>query len=187
MCERLVGGDWNDVLIASLPEISSLPPGPNRTRFAAKVRTYVRSHAGDELVRKVRGNQQLRIAELDELSGRFIESGFGTSEDVQEATGQYDGFGLFLRAMTGLDYEAAAAAFASVRMAQTLTPQQDAYLELLIEVVAKNGTATVDDLYKSPFTNRARGPEDLFTDTEIDAILDALVAIRTKAQPPTIS
>jgi type I restriction enzyme R subunit len=171
----------------SLPEIKSLPPGPNRTRFAAKVRTYVRSHSDDALVRKVRGNQQLTTADLDELTERFIEASFGTTEDVQGATEQYDGFGLFLRAMTGLDYEAAAAAFASLRSGQAFTPQQDAYLELLIEVVAKNGTATVDDLYKSPFTNRARGPEDLFADAEIDAILEALLDIQAKAQPKTIS
>jgi hypothetical protein len=72
--------------------------------------------------------------------------------------------------MTGLDYEAAAIAFAGIRSGQTLTPQQDGYLELLFEVLAKNGIAKVADLYESPFTLRARGPEDLFTDTEIDAI-----------------
>lgn len=170
-----------------MPEIQSLPLGPNRTRFAAKVRTYVRSRADDALVRKVRSNQQITAADLDELARRFVESGFGTIEDVQEITGQYEGFGLFLRAMTGLDYESAAAAFAAFRSGQTLIPQQDGYLELLIEVVAKNGTATVDDLYKSPFTNRARGPEDLFTDAGIDAIQQALDDIRAKVQPPTAS
>jgi hypothetical protein len=60
--------------------------------------------------------------------------------------------------MTGLDYEAAAIAFAGVRSSQTFTPQQDDHLELLIEVLAKNGTAKVADLYESPFTLRARGP-----------------------------
>lgn len=169
----------------SLPEIRSLPPGPNRTRFAAKVRTYVRSHAGDMLVRKVRSNQQLTTADLDELAERFVDAGFGTMEDVEQATRQYEGFGLFMRAMTGLDYKAAAAALSGVRPRPTSTPQQDAYLELLIEVTAKNGVATVDDLYKSPFTNRARGPEDLFTDADIDAILEALQDIQAKAQPPT--
>jgi hypothetical protein len=67
---------------------------------------------------------------------------------VQQATEQYEGFGLFLRAMTGLDYEAAAIAFAGVRSSQTLTPQQDDHLEPLIEMLAKNGTAKVADLYE---------------------------------------
>lgn len=166
----------------SLPEIRSLPPGPNRTRFAAKVRTYVRSHADDTLVRKVRSNQQLTSADLDELATRFVEFGFGTAEDVQQATEQYEGFGLFLRAMTGLDYEAVGTAFAGIRSGQMLTPQQDGYLELLIEVIAKNGTAKVSDLYESPFTLRARGPEDLFTDEQIDAIDAVMQEIRARAQ-----
>ena len=101
---------------------------------------------------------------------------------MQQATEQYEGFGLFLRAMTGLDYETAAIAFAGVRSSQTFTPQQDDHLELLIEVLAKNGTAKVADLYES-FTLRARGPEDLFTDAQIDAIEAVLQDIRTRVQP----
>ena len=57
---------------------------------------------------------------------------------MQQATEQYEGFGLFLRAMTGLDYEADVTAFAGVRSSQTFRPQQGDYLELLIEVLAKN-------------------------------------------------
>jgi type I restriction enzyme R subunit len=102
---------------------------------------------------------------------------------VQQATEQYEEFGLFLRAMTGLDYEAAAIAFAGVRSSQTFRPQRGDYLELLIEVLAKNGTAKVADLYESPFTLRARGPEDLFTDAQIDAIEAVLQDIRTRVQP----
>jgi type I restriction enzyme, R subunit len=93
------------------------------------VRTYVRSHAEDALVRKVRGNQQLTTADLDELATRFVDGGFGTVDDVQETTQQYEGFGLFVRAMTGLDYEAAATAFAGFRSGQTLSPPQDGYLQ----------------------------------------------------------
>jgi hypothetical protein len=102
---------------------------------------------------------------------------------VQQATEQYEEFGLLLRAMTGLDYEAAAIAFAGVRSSQTFRPQQGDYLELLIEVLAKNGTAKVADLYESPFTLRARGPEDLSTDAQIDAIEAVLQDIRTRVQP----
>ena len=102
---------------------------------------------------------------------------------MQQATEQYEEFGLFLRAMTGLDYEAAAIAFAGVRSSQTFRPQQGDYLELLIEVLAKDGTAKVADLYESPFTLRARGPEDLFTNAQIDAIEAVLQDVRTRVQP----
>ena len=111
-------------------------------------------------MRKISSNEQVTAAELDELSALFIESGFGTAEDIEQVTREYQGFGPFLRSMTGLNYEAAAAAVDQFRSGRTLTPQQQGYLELLIEVLAKNGSAIIDDLYEPPFTLRApQGPE----------------------------
>ena len=168
----------------SLPELKGLPPGANKTRFEAKVRTYVRSHANEPVVRKISSNEQVTTAELDGLSALFVDSEFGTAEDIDQVTTEHGGFGLFLRSMTGLNYEAAAVAVAQFRSGRTLTPQQQDYLELLIEVLAKNGTAVIDELYEAPFTLRApQGPEQLFTDPEIDGIDAVLKAVRASAQP----
>jgi type I restriction enzyme, R subunit len=168
----------------SLPELKGLPPGAKKTRFEAKVRTYVRSHATEPVVRKISNNEQVTTAELKELSALFTGSEFGTSEDIEQATADHGGFGLFLRSMTGLNYEAAAVAVDQFRSGRTLTSQQYGYLELLIEVLAKNGSAIIDELYEAPFTLRApQGPEQLFTDTEIDGIDGILKAVRAKAQP----
>jgi type I restriction enzyme R subunit len=136
------------------------------------------------VVRKISNNEQVTAAELEELSALFTESEFGSSEDIEQATADYEGFGLFLRSMTGLNYEAAAVAVDQFRSGRTLTSQQHGYLELLIEVLAKNGSAIIDELYKAPFTLRApQGPEQLFTDTEIDGIEAVLKAVRAKARP----
>lgn len=102
---------------------------------------------------------------------------------MQQATEQYEEFGLFLRAMTGLDYEAAAIAFAGVRSSQTFRPQQGRLPRAAHRGASKERTAKVADLYESPFTLRARGPEDLFTDAQIDAIEAVLQDIRTRVQP----
>jgi type I restriction enzyme R subunit len=96
---------------------------------------------------------------------------------------QHGGFGLFLRSMTGLNYEAAAVAVDQFRSGRTLTPQQHGYLELLIEVFSKNGFVIIDELYEPPFIFRApQGPEQLFTEVEIDAIDAVLESVRVKAQ-----
>jgi len=57
----------------------------------------------------------------------------------------------------------------------TLTSQQQGYLELLIEVMSKNGSAIIDELYEPPFTLRApQGPEQLFSEVDgIDMVLKA--------------
>ena len=97
----------------SLPELKGVPLGPNRTRFEARVRTYVRSHADQPVVRKIWRNEQVTAADLDELATIFTEPGFGTREDVEQVTAEHGGLGLFLRSLTGLDYEAAAELSAS--------------------------------------------------------------------------
>lgn len=170
----------------SLPDLKGVPLGPNKTRFEAKVRTYVRSHANEPVVRKISGNEQLTAADLDGLSALFIESRFGTPEDIEQVTAEHYGFGLFLRAMTGLDYEAAAAAIDQFMSGRTFTPQQQGYLELLVEVLAKNGSTVIGELYEqgSLFMRRApQGPDQLFTSVEVDAIDAVLTAVRATAQP----
>ena len=172
----------------SLPELSGMPPGPNRSRFETQVRTYVRSHPDEPIVRKIASNEQVTAAELDELSALFIDSQFGTVEDIERVTAEYQGFGLFMRSMTGLSYEAAAVAVDQFRSGRTLTAQQDGYLELLIEVLAKNGSAAIGELYESPFTLRApQGPEQLFTEADVDEIDAVLKAVRARAQPAGVA
>jgi type I restriction enzyme, R subunit len=168
----------------SLPELRGVPLGPNKTRFEARVRTYVRSHANQSVVRKIWRNEQVTATDLNELATIFTEPGFGIHEDVEQVTAEHGGFGLFLRSMTGLDYEAAFETFGLFRSGRTFTPPQQGYLNLLIDVLAKNGLVTPRSLYGSPFTLRApRGPEDLFTANEVSAIVAVLDAVRATAQP----
>lgn len=139
----------------SLPELKGMPVGSNKSRFEAKVHTYVRSHVGQPVVRTVSRNQQLTVADLDEVQTICVDVGFGTAEDIELETSEHGGFGLFLRSMTGLVYEVAAAAFDEFRSGRTFTPSQQAYLDLLIDALAKNGLVDIGELYDSPFTLRA--------------------------------
>ena len=165
-------------------EIRGMPPGASTGRFIVRVRGYLRTHEHDPLVVKIRSNQPVGTTELASLATVFVESGFGSEDDIEAVTAQYGGFGLFLRSLTGLDHDAAAAAFASVVTEQTLSPPQRAYLQLLIDVLAKNGLLKIENLYSAPFTLRApHGPEDLFAGSVIDRIAEVLTAVRTNAQP----
>lgn len=168
----------------SLPDLKGMPFGPNKSRFEARVRTYVRSHADHPVVRKLWRNEQVTQADLDELQAIFTEPGFGTAEDVAQATAEHDGLGRFLRSLTGLEYEAAAAAFSRFSADRTFTASQQQYFDLLIDVLAKNGLVGVERLYEAPFTLRAPGgPEDLFTTADVDAIDAVLKELQTTAQP----
>ena len=164
-----------------------MPLGATKGRFVVKVGSYLRTHEHDPVVAKIRGNQPVTAAELASLATDFVESGFGGEGDVEEVAAEHDGFGLFLSSITALDHEAAAAAFAFVS-AQSLNPPQRAYLQLLTDVLAKNGLLKIEDLYSAPFTLRApHGPEDLFTAEVIDRIAEVLTIARANAQPEDAS
>jgi len=168
----------------SLPEIKGLPPGVSRSRFEAKVRSYLRSHDDEPAVRKLRGNKQLTVDVLYALQDIFIASGYGTTEDIEAVAEEHGGFGLFLRSITGLDHEAATAAFGRLVSGRSLGPPQFAYMNLLVDSLAKNGILEIGDLYESPFTARApHGPEDLFSNVDVDSIAEVLAAVRATALP----
>jgi type I restriction enzyme, R subunit len=124
------------------------------------------------------------VGDLDELVSVFTAPGFGAVEDLNLAASEHDGFGFFVRSMTGLDYQAASSAFGEFSSRRTFTPSQTSYMDLLVDVLAKNGLVAGADLYRSPFNLRAPGgPEDLFSGDEVDAIVAVLENIRMMARP----
>jgi type I restriction enzyme R subunit len=160
-----------------------MPPGTTRGRFTGKVKGWLRTHEHEPVVTKIRKNQPVTEDELMALAALFEESGFGTDEDVEAAAEEYGGFGLFLRSLTGLDHEAAAAALAFLS-SQALSVPQRGYLQLLVDVLAKNGSLGIADLYEAPFNSRAlQGPDELFAGGVIDRIEAVLAAVRANAQP----
>jgi hypothetical protein len=96
--------------------------GTNRNRFEAKVRTYLRSHEDQIAVQKLRRNRQITTLDLRWFEDAFVEFGFGTHQDVELVATEYDGLGIYLRSLTGLDREAASAASTGSSGARTSTP-----------------------------------------------------------------
>lgn len=164
-------------------EIRGMPAGSGLGRFITKVRSYLRTHEHDAVVRKLSMNQPVTKDELSSLAALFVESGFGTEGDVEAAIAEYGGLGLMLRRLGKLDYDAAAAVF-SFLTEQTLNQRQRDYVDLLIRTLSENSLLDIGDLYEPPFTLRApQGPEELFTSDVIDQIAAGLETVRANAQP----
>jgi type I restriction enzyme R subunit len=65
-----------------------------------------------------------------------------------------------------------------------LNASQLHFLNMLTDVLAKNGIIDVGQLYEPPFTALASGgPEDLFPEAEVDAIVTVLHEVRATAMP----
>ncbi|QXJ22443.1 DEAD/DEAH box helicase family protein [Actinomadura graeca] len=165
-------------------ELKAVSLGTNRTRFENKVRVYLRSHENELAVQKLLRNRQITNADINHLEHVFIQFGFGTGDDIEQVKEEHGDLGLFLRSLTGLEYEAAAAAFDRFQRGKNLSASQLHFLQLLIRYLAKNGIVDTDALYEPPFTAHAPGgPEDLFTEEEVTSIVDVLDFVRSTAVP----
>ncbi len=99
-------------------------------------------------------------------------------------TEEYQGFGLFLRAITGLSREAAVQAFSDFQRGKTLSPAQYGFVDLLIESLTRNGYLDIGHLYEQPFKSRApQGPDVFFTDPEVGTIIEILGYLKQTAIP----
>ena len=91
---------------------------------------------------------------------------------------------MFLRSLTGLDREAAAAAFGKFSEGKAFTSAQLRFVNEVIDYLAHNGTIDADVLYVSPFNSIAPGgPEDLFHIADVDAMIETMNSIRATAVP----
>jgi type I restriction enzyme R subunit len=169
-------------------ELKGITLGTNRSRFETKVRTYLRSHEHESAVQKLMRNRQVTVADLNQFKSLFLASAFGSVQDIELVEEEYGGLGLFLRSITGLEYEAAAASFHEYRSNGEMSSHQLQYIELLVNYLAKNGTVDVDVLYDPPFTGLAPGgPEDIFSEADIAAIEKVLQKVRSTAMPEDTS
>ncbi|WP_244892064.1 type I restriction-modification enzyme R subunit C-terminal domain-containing protein [Nocardia beijingensis] len=135
-------------------------------------------------IAKLLRNKQITSADLSELEKIFLDNGFGTAEDIEHAAATHGGLGLFLRSLTGLDATAAAAAFDEFHTGRNLTASQLHFLNLLTEYIRKNGVIEVGALYEQPFKGVApTGPEDIFSEEDVDRIVEVVKNIRTTALP----
>ncbi|MET8779727.1 type I restriction-modification enzyme R subunit C-terminal domain-containing protein [Nocardia sp. NPDC004654] len=166
-------------------EMTVLPgAGKGMARFESKVRTYLRSHEDVLAVQKLLRNKQITSTDLGELEQIFLDNGFGTLEDIEHAATTHGGLGLFLRSLIGLDAAAATAAFDEFHTGRTLTANQLHFLTLLIDYITKNGVIDVGALYEPPFKSVApTGPEDIFSEDDVDRIVAIVKNIRTTALP----
>ena len=151
-------------------------------RFRLKVRAFLRAHETHLTLHKLRRNQPLTATDLTELERLLLESGTGSADDVQRASMEAHGLGLFVRSLVGLDREAAAQALNGFVSNKTLTANQLEFVSLIVTHLTERGVMDAALLYEPPFTNFApQGLEALFTSAQVDELFGVLDHIRATA------
>ena len=168
----------------SIVNLPGVVPGTNWERFKAKARAFLREHEDHVALQRLRRNLPLTPVDLEALEAMLLDSGAGTTEDIDRAREESQGLGLFIRSLVGLDRQAAAESFSEFLEQRTYNAQQIQFVQTVIEHLTANGVVEVARLYEPPFTDHApHGPDSLFSDDEVDGIVDILHTVREHALP----
>ena len=156
--------------------------GSEFEQFKKKALQFLRGREDIPSLRKLRQNQALTPADMNELEAVLMSEGVGTAADIDRAKQEGNGLGLFIRSLVGLDREAAKRAFAEFLDGRTATGNQIEFVNLIIDYLTEHGAMSPALLYESPFTDvSAKGPDGLFSTVQVDAIIKVLRDIQLSA------
>lgn len=153
-------------------------------QFRLRAREFLRAHEDHLTMQRLRRNQQLTPADLDELQRFLLSHGVGTEQAIQRAAEESNGLGLFIRSLVGLDRNAAKELFAEFLAEGTHTATQIRFINELIDELTSRGVMDPVRLYDPPYSDLApMGPEALFSSKEAGEIFDLLSLIQQRANP----
>ena len=151
---------------------------------SVKAAAYLKQHQDHVALQRLRRNKALTPEDLDALEQMLIDSGAGEAADIAQAKEESHGLGLFIRSLVGLDHEAALEAFAAYLDGTKFTAEQIRFINLIVNELTANGVMEPARLYESPYTDHApTGPETVFSEGQVDDIVDILKAVRANAIP----
>ena len=153
-------------------------------QFRLRAREFLRAHEDHLTMQRLRRNQQLTPADLDELQRFLLSHGVGTEQAIQRAAEESNGLGLFIRSLVGLDRNAAKELFAEFLAEGTHTATQIRFINELIDELTSRGVMDPVRLYDPPYSDLApMGPDALFSSEEAGEIFDLLSLIQERANP----
>ena len=153
-------------------------------QFRLRAREFLRAHDDHLTMQRLRRNQPLTSADLNELEQFLISHGIGDQQAIARAREECNGFGVFIRSLVGLDRNAAKELFAHYLAEGTHTATQIRFINEIIDELTSRGAMDPARLYDPPFSDLApTGPEGLFSDAEAEQLFDLLQLINDRARP----
>mgnify|MGYP003607821479 CR=1 FL=1 len=173
--------ELSDAVNIDLPAFS---PGIDMGRFREKAAAYLRAHEDHVALQRLRRNKALTPDDLAALEQMLVESGAGDDRAIAQAKEEAHGLGLFIRSLVGLDRQAAAEAFGDFLSGTQFGAKQIHFVNLVVDELTANGIVEPGRLYEAPYTEiAATGPEAMFSEQQVDNIVNILDAVRNNAAP----
>ena len=155
------------------------PAGDYLKTYREKAEHYLRGHAENPAVVKLKSNVPLDDADIRELE-RILWKEIGTRSDYQKEVGDVP-LGVFVRRIVGLDVTAAKAAFSRYLSDEHMSSQQIYFVNKIVEYVVKTGLLTDRSVFlHAPFTDRG-SVSDLFDPGTLNGILSVIERINRNA------
>ncbi|MFD0204664.1 MULTISPECIES: DEAD/DEAH box helicase family protein [Saccharothrix] len=180
---NIVYTDFEDELgDLTVAQLQGTAIGANLTRFEQKLKIYLRAHEDQMAIQKIRRNRQITTSDLTELERIFLEALIANEVDLERTRNVEGGLGVFLRSLTGLDREAARAAFEDFQRGRSFSSAQLRFIDMVIDYLSRNGVIDVAALYDPPFNSLApHGPESLFDEADITSMEEIIKSVRATA------
>ncbi|WP_339312736.1 DEAD/DEAH box helicase family protein [Paenibacillus sp. FSL M7-0896] len=147
--------------------------------YKLKVNRYIEKNRDAIVIHKLRNNIPLTALDYEVLEKIFIGE-LGTAEDYQREFKDTP-FGLLVRRIAKLEYEAATAAFSEFINDQSLNQGQIVFVKKVIDYIAQNGYIdNVSELVKPPF-DKPQSFVKLFDGAKQKKLVETVTRIKDNA------
>ncbi|GIP22906.1 DEAD/DEAH box helicase family protein [Paenibacillus sp. J22TS3] len=147
--------------------------------YKLKVNRYIEKNRDSLVIHKLRNNIPLTALDYESLE-RIFTGELGTAEDYQREF-QDTPFGLLVRRIAKLEYEAAMVAFSEFINDQSLSQAQIVFVKKVIDYIVQNGYIdNVSELIKPPF-DKPQSFVKLFDGTKQRKLVEMVTQIKENA------
>jgi type I restriction enzyme R subunit len=156
-----------------------LDPAYDFEDYKLKVNRYIEKNRDHIAIYKLRNNLSLTSLDYESLK-RIFTGELGTKEDYEREF-KATPFGLLVRKIAKLEYEAAYAAFSDFINDQSLNQAQIVFVKKVIDYIVQNGyIENVSELMKPPF-DKPQSFIKLFDGSKQKKIVEAVTKIKENA------
>lgn len=189
VARHVVYTDFEDSLReAKTVDLPVAATGIDTARFNAKIESCFAAYADNPSLKRLRNNEQLTAADIQELERILVDSGVAETGTIESVAEQAGGLGLFLRSILGLERSAVEREFAKFLNRSEFSVEQVRFVGLIVDELSHNGVVNPERLFESPYTDTAlRGPQQLFGDQVFPEIIVKLTEIKQKAIPSSLA
>lgn len=165
--------------VLKVQEGEGLDPAYDFEDYKIKVNRYIEENSDQLAIHKLRNNIPLTALDYQSLEHIFTGE-LGTAEDYKREY-QDTPFGLLVRKIAKLEYEAAFVAFSEFINDQSLSQVQIVFIKKVIDYIVQNGyIENVSELMKPPF-DKPQSIIKLFDASKQKQILGAVTKIKENA------